>query len=259
MTEGEPSTPPLGAATHAREPWQPAIVSAINRLTPRVVSITLRPERWRPFLAGQHVEVRLTADDGYRAQRSYSVASSPNATEVLELVVERLDDGEVSPYFHDGVSPGDAIEIRGPFAEHFVWRPETRGAVLLAAGGSGVAPFLSMVRLRASVSNPPDMLLLYSARSWSDVIMRDELLTHERSQAGLHIIFCLTRVVAHRPQDFAHRVNPAIVAACLSRLRSAPEATFVCGANAFVGTVADLLIDAGTPRETIRTERYGGS
>lgn len=259
MTDGDAPPTGLGAVADGRESWQPAVVSSVTRLTSRVVSIVLRPERWRSFLAGQHIDVRLTAPDGYHAQRSYSVASPPAREGLLELVVERLDDGEVSPYFHDGVLAGDAIEIRGPFAEHFVWRPDARGAVLLAAGGSGVAPFLAMVRQRAVAPNPGGMLLLYSARHWEDIILRDELLTQEREQNGLHVVFCLTRGEAHRAMDFAHRVDENVVAACLSRLGALPEATFVCGSNAFVGRVADLLLGAGIPRETIRTERYGGT
>lgn len=242
-----------------REPWQPAVIEAIDRLTSRVVRVTLRPERWRPFLPGQHIEVRLTAEDGYQAQRSYSVASPPSQAGTLELVIERLDDGEVSPFFHEFATAGDALEIRGPFAEHFVWRPESPGPVLLAAGGSGVAPFLSMVRERARWASPPPMALVYSARTWEEAIARDELLRHEQEQPGLSITLCLTRDQARRPVDFSRRVDREIIDHALARLGESPRQSFVCGATRFVGTVADLLIETGVPAESIRTERYGGA
>lgn len=243
----------------AREPWQPAVIEAIDRLTSRVVRVTLRPRHWRSFLPGQHIDVRLTAEDGYQAQRSYSVASPPSQAGTLELVIERLDEGEVSPFFHEFAAPGDTLEIRGPFAEHFVWRPESPGAVLLAAGGSGVAPFLSMVRERARLVSPSPMALLYSTRTWEEAIAREELLLHEREQAALSITFCLTRDEARRPVDFSRRVDREIVERLLARLGSAPEQSFVCGATRFVGTVADILIATGVPAASIRTERYGGA
>ncbi len=243
----------------SREPWQAAVIEAIDRLTSRVVRVTLRPERWRPFLPGQHIDLRLTAEDGYQAQRSYSVASPPSQTGRLELVIERLDDGEVSPFFHEFAAAGDTLEIRGPFAEHFVWRPDSPGAVLLAAGGSGVAPFLSMVRERAQVASPPPMALLYSARTWEETIARDELLQLEQEQSGLSVTFCLTRDDARRPLDFSRRVDGAIIGHVLARLGEPPRQSFVCGATRFVGTVADLLLETGVPAESIRTERYGGA
>ncbi|HEX4935792.1 MAG TPA: FAD-binding oxidoreductase, partial [Gemmatimonadaceae bacterium] len=195
MTDSD-ATRPVGG----REPWQQAVITDIRRLTSRVVSVTLRPERWRPFLPGQHVDVRLTADDGYQAHRAYSIASAPTGAGTLELVIERLADGEVSPFFHEVAAPGDTLDIRGPFAEHFVWRTDEPGGVFLAAGGSGVAPFLSMVRERAHLPAPPPMALLYSARTWSDVILREELLQHERAQHGFTLAFCLTREPARRPR-----------------------------------------------------------
>lgn len=243
----------------SREPWQPAVIEAIDRLTSRVVRVTLRPERWRPFLPGQHIDVRLTAEDGYHAQRSYSVASPPSQASTLELVIERLDDGEVSPFFHEFAAPGDTLAIRGPFAEHFVWRPESPGAVLLAAGGSGIAPFLSMVRERARLASPPPMAMLYSARTWEDAIARDELLQHEQEQGGLSVTLCLTRDHARRPVDFSRRADRAIIDHALARLGEPPRQSFVCGATRFVGTVADLLLESGVPAESIRTERYGGA
>ncbi|MEP7381282.1 MAG: FAD-binding oxidoreductase [Gemmatimonadota bacterium] len=243
-----------------RADWQRAVITTLTAITPTVVSVQLRPELWRPFLAGQHVDVRLTADDGYSAQRSYSVASAPDMGDTIELVIERLSEGEVSSYFHDEASPGDVVELRGPFAEHFVWRPSEPGPLLLAAGGSGVAPFLSMVRQRARLAAPPRMLLFYSARSWDEVIAREELLRQEQEQQGLSLYLSVTREAApRRPGDFARRVDRAIIDTLLARLGAPPALSYVCGANRFVGTVADLLIDAGVAAGTIRTERYGGT
>jgi len=242
-----------------REPWQQAVITDIRRLTSRVVSVTLRPERWRPFLPGQHVDVRLTAEDGYQAHRAYSIASAPSAGTTFELVIERLADGEVSPFFHEVAAPGDTLDVRGPFAEHFVWRTSEPGGVFLAAGGSGVAPFLSMVRERARLASPPPMALLYSARTWDEVIAREELLANERSQRGFSFTCCLTRESARRPTDFSTRVNASVVSHVLERMVEAPRHFFVCGANRFVGSVSDILVARGVPPSAIRTERYGGA
>lgn len=259
MTEPGAGASPDVPSAPARADWQRAEITELTPITPTVLRVRLRPARWTPFLAGQHVDVRLTADDGYQAQRSYSVASSPTLAGELELVIERLREGEVSSYFHEGAEVGDTLELRGPFAEHFVWRPSDPGPVLLAAGGSGVAPFLSIVRQRATLHDPAPMLLFYSARSWDEVIARDELLQHEREQPDLALALSLTRGAATRPGDFARRIDRAIVDHLLQRLGAAPVQSYVCGANRFVGSVADLLIDAGVSPATIRTERYGGT
>ena len=255
MTDSGASRP-LGGG---REPWQQAVITDIRRLTSRVVSVTLRPERWRPFLPGQHVDVRLTAEDGYQAHRAYSIASAPTAATTYELVIERLADGEVSPFFHEVAAPGDTLDVRGPFAEHFAWRTNEAGGLFLAAGGSGVAPFLSMVRERARLAEPPPMALLYSARTWDDVIAREELLTHERTQRGFQLTCFLTRESARRPVDFSARVDASIVAQVVQRLPEAPQLFFVCGNNRFVGAVSDILVARGVPPMSIRTERYGGN
>jgi ferredoxin-NADP reductase len=251
--------PGVTGAPAPRADWQRAVITQLTPITPTVMRVRLQLDDWRAFLAGQHVDVRLTAPDGYQAQRSYSVASSPDAQGTLELLIEKLNDGEVSSYFHDGAAAGDALEVRGPFAEHFVWRPTDPGPLLLAAGGSGVAPFLSIVRQRATLPAPPPMLLFYSARSWDDVIARDELLQRERDQPRLSLVFTLTRGAAARPGDFARRVDREMISVLLQRIGAPPVQSYVCGANRFVGTVADLLIEAGIPASTIRTERYGGT
>jgi ferredoxin-NADP reductase len=242
--------PPLG--------WRAATIERIVVQTPTVKSFVLRPRAWRPFLPGQHIDVRLTASDGYAARRSYSITSAPESQGVFELAVERLDHGEVSPYFHEVAAVGDAIEVDGPFTEHFVWRSTTDGAVLLVGGGSGVAPFVSMVRHRATLTDPPPMVLLYSARTWDDVIYRDELLRHAAEQSGLRVVLCLTRDAPRRPGDYGRRIDAAIVTDVLAAMPEPPRLTFVCGANPFVETVTMHLVALGTAPETIRTERYGG-
>ena len=181
---------PDPAAGHA---WQDAAIERITVETPTVKTFALRPARATTFLAGQHVDVRLTAPDGYAAVRSYSITSAPDHTDTIEIAVERLRDGEVSPYFHDIAEVGDTIEIRGPFTHHFVWHPAKDGAALLVGGGSGVAPLMSMIRHRANVTGAAPATLLYSARTWNDVIFREELLRHETLQPDLQLRFAVTR------------------------------------------------------------------
>src|SRR3712207_4128466 len=154
-------------------PWHETMIERIERQTAGVKSFLLRPQTWRSFRAGQHLDIRLTAPDGYQAQRSYSVASAPEKEGVYELVVERLDGGEVSPYFHDVAEKGDAIEIRGPFGGHFAWRASDGGPLLLVGGGSGVAPLTSIVRHRGERGSDVRAVLLYAVRTWDDVIFRD--------------------------------------------------------------------------------------
>ncbi len=243
--------------TDAFAGWQAATIEAVSSFTPSVRRIVLRPERWRPFLPGQHLDVRLTAFDGYQARRSYSITSAPEATGTFELAIERLPDGEVSSYFHDIAEPGDRVEVSGPFAEHFVWRADEPGAALLIGGGSGIAPLLSMVRHRAFAIRAPLMTLVYAARTWDDVIARDELLSQESSQNGLRVLFCLSRDDVRRAVDYDRRIDRGILHAVL-HAEVSPQRVFVCGNNGFVGTVTDGLVDLGVEPSAIRTERYGG-
>lgn len=267
MIHGAKSASPLTEPTDidrsveraTRSVWQEATIERIVVETPTVKSFVLRPRVWRPLLPGQHVDVQLSAPDGYQARRSYSVTSPPETADTFELAVEFLDDGEVSAYFHRVAQVGDSIEIRGAFAEHFVWRSELPGDVLLIGGGSGIAPLVSMVRHRAHVASASTMVLLYSARTWNDVIYRDELLALERAQRGLRVIFCLTRDSLQRPTDYGRRIDARLLRDVMSTSPTLPAVTFVCGANGFVGTVADLLVGLGLPVSSIRTERFGGS
>lgn len=247
-----------GSATPSRPLWQNAPIVAVRPLTPTVKSFVLRVEWPNGFRAGQYVDVRLTAPGGYQAQRSYSVASSPSDAGTIELMVERLDDGEVSGFFHDVAEPGDSIELRGPIGGPFTWGPADGGPLLLAGGGSGVVPLLSMLRLRAEAAPDCPAVLLYSARRLEAVIARDELLRRADAEPGFRLMLHLTRDEAAIPGTVARRIDAAAVADALAGFGGAVPRCFVCGSNAFVGSAADLLVDAGVPPGRIRTERFGG-
>ena len=237
--------------------WQPATITRIVHDTPRVSSFWFRPREPFAFKAGQHVDIRLTAPDGYRAQRSYSIASAPETSHEIELAIERLDDGEVSPFFHEVAQVGDEIEIRGPLGGHFVWTVGQGGPLLLIGGGSGVVPLMSMLRHRARQESKVPALLFYSARIWDEVIFRDELLAMHEARNGFELAFAITREPARRPVDFSRRLDMPIIAELLRRLPANPSIAFICGANPFVEAAAQGLIDAGLPAPLIKTERFG--
>jgi ferredoxin-NADP reductase len=239
-------------------PWQEAVIERIEAQTGRVKSFFLRPRNWRLFRAGQHLDIRLTAPDGYQVQRSYSVASAPEMSGLYELVVERLEDGEVSPFFHDVAEVGDAVEIRGPFGGHFVWGPEDGGPLLLVGGGSGIAPLMSILRHRAAVGSEVAVALLQAARTWDDVIYREELIARDAAEAAFTLLLSLSRDTTRRPQDAGRRIDAALLEATLARLGTAPQLTFVCGSNPFVEAVSGHLLDLGLSTQIIRTERFGG-
>jgi ferredoxin-NADP reductase len=223
--------------------WQIATVSSIKRETPTVKSFTFELPMWMPHLPGQHYDVRLTAPDGYQAQRSYSIASSPLDEGVIELTIDRLADGEVSPYFHDVVEEGDQVELRGPFTSYFVWRGEQ--PVLLVGGGSGVVPLMAMLRHRRRVAPDLPMRLVYSVRTAHDVIYADEL--------GDETVLTFTRSA---PAGWAGHVG-RIAASLFDGAAAGGGLAFVCGSNGFVEAASQLLMGAGFPAESIRTERFG--
>ena len=226
-------------------------------LTPRIVSVFLRAPL-PPGLAGQHLVVRLTAPDGYAAQRSYSIASAPGAMP-MELVVEKLEDGEVSPFFHEVVAAGDHIEVRGPLGGHFVWRPADGGPLLLVGGGSGVAPLMAMVRDWYASGAKVPLLLVVSARTWDELAFRDELVALQARAPLLRFVAVTTRDAAHRPGDLVQRLDSAALQRLLTEWGHAPAHVFVCGANRFVEAITTGLLDAAVPPDRIRTERYGGT
>ena len=237
--------------------WQMGILRRIVPHTARVKSFFFELPRPFAFLAGQHVDVRLTAPDGYQTQRSYSIASAPESAGLLEITVDRLDDGEVSPFFHDVAAVGDEIELRGPFGGYFIWTVEDGGTLLLVGGGSGVVPLMSIVRHRFARQSRAPMLLLFSARTWDDLIFREELLTLAQRRDGFELSLVLTRDTARREGDYSRRIDVAIAAEALARLRAPATQAYVCGSNAFVEAASERLIAAGVPEGIIRTERYG--
>jgi ferredoxin-NADP reductase len=246
------------ASAPAAARWQEAIIERLVPQTPRVVSIFLR-SALGPHLAGQHVDVRLTAPDGYQAQRSYSIASPPGS-ESIELAIERLENGEVSPYFHEVARAGDAIEIRGPIGGHFIWRGEDGGPLLLIAGGSGIVPLMAMLRHRAAAAAPETAaLLVYSARTWNDLAYRDELLSAQALSGSFDLVLTTTRERRHRPDDFEQRLDRELLRQILDRWPQTPRHVYVCGGNAFVEAVTRSLVREAIPAASIRTERYGGA
>jgi ferredoxin-NADP reductase len=241
-----------GTAVLGRLTWQVASVVDIAVETSRVKTIAFDVPDWPGHRAGQHVDVRLTAEDGYQAERSYSIASAPDGTRV-ELTVERLDDGEVSAYLADELRAGDQIELRGPVGGYFVWEPSQGGPLLLVAGGSGVVPLMAMIRVRAAAGSDADVRLLFSSRTWSEVIYREEL---ERLEGGgLRVVHTLTRSQPPGWTGYARRVD----AEMLAEVGPAPEeqpAAYVCGPTPFVEAVAEALVHLGHAPHAIRTERF---
>jgi ferredoxin-NADP reductase len=241
----------------SQSPWQTATIVRIKRRTSRVTSFFLRPSRPFAYRAGQHVDVRLTAPDGYQARRSYSIASAPEAGETIELAIEKLDDGEVSPFFHEIAAVGDEVELRGPLGGHFVWSDADGGPLLLIGGGSGVVPLMAMARHRAVRKSAVPVTLVFSARIWDEVIFRDELIGFHDRRDGFDLVLTLTRETARRPEDYSRRVDAMMMVQAMTRLPEPPKLAFVCGSNAFVSAAAQALIDADVPAALIRTERYG--
>ena len=220
-----------------------------------MATIVLDVPGWPGHRAGQHVDVRLTAEDGYQAQRSYSIASAPEDPR-LALTIERLDDGEVSPYLAEELRPGDRLELRGPIGGYFVWDVSLGGPLFLVAGGSGVVPLMAMVRHRAAAASDVAARLLFSSRTWEDVIYRDEL--ERLAGGGLEVVHTLTRSQPDGWAGYARRVDAAMLREVAWPPSERPQ-TFVCGPTAFVETVAGALVDLGHDPATIKTERFGAT
>jgi ferredoxin-NADP reductase len=240
-----------------RVEWQTATITRIILRTETIKSYFLALPQPFTHSAGQHVDLRLTAPDGYQAIRSYSIASAPSQTGEIELAIERLKDGEVSPFFHDVVAVGDEIELRGPLGGHFVWSAADGGPLLLIGGGSGLVPLMAMVRYRQKIGSTVPVVLLLSARTWDDVLYRDELLELQRLANGVVLVLTLTRDFPRREGDYSRRIDAALVADVLGRLRSLPKHVFICGSNPFVNSAAEAALAAGLPATMIKTERYG--
>jgi ferredoxin-NADP reductase len=244
------------AAVRGRLNWQVGTVVDLVDESTHVRSIVLELPDWAGHRAGQHVDVRLTAEDGYQAQRSYSIASSPEDGQVV-LTVEVLDDGEVSPYLAGELQVGDQLELRGPIGGYFVWTADLGGPVQLFAGGSGVVPFRAMLRHRAAANGGVPIKMLYSARRLDDVIYRDEL-AHLAASDETDIRFTLTREWPDRWSGYRRRVDREMV----EQVAWSPEdrpLVYVCGPNGFVEAVADAMVELGHDQASIRTERFGPS
>ena len=237
--------------------WQTATVSRVSEETVRVRTLRLEVADWPGHRAGQHLDVRLTADDGYQAERAYSIASAPG--EPLTITVERLDDGEVSPYLTEEAGQGDEFEVRGPIGGYFVWEPAFGGPLLLAAGGSGVVPLRAILRHRVRTGSQVPVRLLYSSRSWEDVIYSSEL---DCPPEGVQVIHTLTRSQPPAWTGYARRVDKEMLAEVAwpaAPSSSGGPLAYVCGPTSFVESVATGLVGLGYPADRVKTERFGAT
>jgi len=242
-----------GTAVRGRLTWQTATVKSLMDETAQVRTISLSVPDWAGHQAGQHIDVRLTAEDGYQAEREYSIASAPG--EPVSITVERLEDGEVSPYLTEELRVGDEIELRGPVGGYFVWDVADGGPLLLLAGGSGIVPLRAILRHRERLGSTVPVRLLYSSRSWADVIYRDEL---ERRWDGVTVIHTLTRQQPPGWTGYARRVDQQMIAEVAWPVAATPLA-YACGPTSFVEAVASALVAFGYQTRRIRTERFGAT
>ena len=242
------------AAVPARLEWRVARVVGVRDETRHARSLVLDVPQWPGHRAGQHVDIRLVAEDGYQAQRSYSIASAPESPKV-ELTVERLDDGEVSPYLCDVLQPGDGLEVRGPIGGYFVWDSTLGGPLLLVAGGSGIVPLMAMLRHHAATRASTPVRLLYSARAVDDIIFRAELqrLAEPRE---VRIEYTLTRDAPADWTGYRRRIDRTLLEAVAWPAADGARA-FVCGPTPLVERVATLLVELGYDPLHVRTERFG--
>jgi ferredoxin-NADP reductase len=241
------------AAVRGRLTWQIASVERLVDETPRVRTIVLDVPAWAGHRAGQHLDVRLTAEDGYRAERAYSVASAPG--EPVEITVERLEDGEVSPYLTEELRNGDALELRGPIGGYFVWDEDDPSPLLLVAGGSGIVPLRAMLRHRRRSGSDVPVRLLYSSRTLADVIYASEL---AEAVEGVEVVHTLTREQPPGWTGYGRRVDTELLLDVAWPAAEQPLA-FVCGPTSFVETVAANLVELGYPAHRVKTERFGAT
>ena len=245
-----------GAAVLGRLTWLAADVIGAAAETPRVRTLRLHADEWPGHRAGQHLDVRLTAEDGYQAFRSYSIATAPD--DELAITVERLDDGEVSPYLVDELREGDRIEVRGPIGGYFVWDASERGPLLLIGGGSGVVPLMAMIRHRAGTGSSIPARLLYSSRTLEDVIYRGELDELAARQDGFELFHTLTRSQPEGWAGYGRRIDAEMLREVAWPAADEPQ-VFVCGSTRFVDTAADGLVAIGYEPQSVKTERFGAT
>lgn len=245
----------------AKIAWRTGTVVGMVRETKTTCTVTLDVPDWPGHQAGQHVDVRLTAEDGYQAERSYSIASPPEA-ERLALTIERLDDGEVSPYLAEQLRVGDPLELRGPIGGYFVWDTTLGGPLLLVAGGSGIVPLMAMLRHRdaamhaSSVHGDLPTRLLYSSRTWDDIIYRDELARLAEHDSRLNVAHTLTRGTPSPWSGYSRRIDRAMLSEFAWSPAERPH-IFVCGPTPMVEAVANALVDLGHDPLRVKTERFG--
>jgi ferredoxin-NADP reductase len=243
------------AARLYRTLWRLAEVVEVVPETPRTKSLVLEVPEWEGHKAGQHVDVRLTAHDGYQAQRSYSIASAPQEQRLV-LTVEELDDGEVSPYLTEVLAPGDNLELRGPIGGYFAWEERDGGPLLLVGGGSGVVPLMAMIRHRAAIGSDVPTRLLYSSRSFEEIIYREELENLAARDGSLEVVHTLTRSRPEGWAGYARRIDAEMLREVAWSPDESPLA-FVCGPTSFVEGVADALVRLGHDPARVKTERFG--
>jgi ferredoxin-NADP reductase len=237
--------------------WRLGEVVETIPLTPRAKALILNVPAWHGHLPGQHIDVRLMAEDGYQAQRSYSIGNDADGDRV-EIAVEEIEDGEVSPYLVEELRVGDKLELRGPIGGYFTWTAKNRGPVLLVAGGSGIVPLMAMIRHRAAAGSNVPMRLLYSARTASDLFYRRELDALAADDADLDIVYTLTRTQPPGWNGYSRRID----AEMLSELAWSPAEQprcYVCGPTSLVESVASMLVDQGHDPSRVKTERFGPS
>lgn len=234
--------------------WLLAAVNGKRRETDRATTVRLVAAAWPGHLAGQHVDVRLTAEDGYQAQRSYSIASAPHAG-WLELTIEEIADGEVSPYLVEELREGDQVELRGPIGGYFTWTENDGGPLFLIAGGSGIVPLMSMLRYRAEIGADVPATLIYSARDWDDVIYREEL-AQLATRPGLRVAYTLTRAQPENWRGFSRRIDRAMIEDVGAGVGGDPR-VFICGPTPLVESVANTMVSLGYPTDRVKTERFG--
>jgi ferredoxin-NADP reductase len=237
--------------------WRLADVAEVVPETPRTKSLVLEVPDWEGHKAGQHVDVRLTAPDGYQAQRSYSIASAPE-DERLVLTVERLDDGEVSPYLTDVLMAGDKLEFRGPIGGYFTWEARDGGPLLLIGGGSGVVPLMAMIRHRAAAGSEVPARLLYSSRSYEEIIYRKELENLVARDSLLEVIHTLTRSRPEGWSGYDRRIDAEMLKEVAWPSDKSPL-TFVCGPTPLVEAVGSALVGLGHDPARVKTERFGAT